>query len=126
MQLMPKTASMLSKKLKIPHAGYKRNIAHNVASGAAYLDMLRGELDNGYIAPIASYNAGKHNVLRWMNNKSEFKNLNEAVEWIETIPYGETRFYVKKVIANMVVYDHLLAEKKGKPIAIASLKAYFS
>lgn len=116
MQLMPKTAAMLSKKLGIPSRSYKSNINHNIASGSAYLDMLMNDLNNSHIGAIGSYNAGKTNVQKWMmqnGNLDDLKTIEQAIDWIESIPFGETRFYVKKVIANLITYDFLLNKRYG-------------
>lgn len=128
MQLMPKTAAMLSKKLGIPSRSYKYNINSNIASGSAYLDMLMDDLNHSYIGAIGSYNAGKANVQKWMvhnGNLNDLKTIEQAIDWIESIPFGETRFYVKKVIANVIIYDYLLNKRYGvKPKT--SPKSYLS
>lgn len=128
MQLMPKTALMLSKKLGIPSRFYKSNIGHNIASGSAYLDMLMNDLNQSYIGSIASYNAGKSNAQKWNvynGNLNDLKSIEQSIDWIESIPFGETRFYVKKVIANIITYDYLINKRYGVKTKI-NPKSYLS
>lgn len=129
MQLMPKTAAQLSKKLNIHPKSYRSNVKHNIASGSEYLNSLKAQLNHSYIATIASYNAGKSNVTLWIKSNgdpTQLKKIDNIIDWIESIPFSETRFYVKKVIANMVIYDHILNPQKTKQSSLRNLKSYLS
>ena len=65
---------------------------------------------------MAAYNAGHKRVDRWLDiNGDPLKNKIDFEEWIELIPYKETRDYVQKVLENLTVYKYLV---KGKDIDI--------
>jgi soluble lytic murein transglycosylase len=114
MQLMPATAKQYAKILGLPHNGFKVSASHNVAKGVYYLDALT--LNFGSIVPaIAAYNAGEGAVARWIEaygNPTNKKSRYEIIDWIESIPYSETRLYVKKVLENMIVYEKILQPNK--------------
>jgi soluble lytic murein transglycosylase len=104
MQLMPATAAMVEgagrkslpvEKLKEPEL--------NISYGTKHMKDLLTEYDNNIIAVIASYNAGGKTVNRWLKNFGTFP----QDEFIEQIPYGETRDYVKKVLAATAIYSRL-------------------
>lgn len=110
MQLMPDTAAKLAKTLGLDANAYINNPAANVQKGSAYVDQLYSQYES-LILTIAAYNAGPGNVRKWVNtigDPRKMTTLNEKINWIESIPFAETRNYVKKVIENMVLYDNIL------------------
>lgn len=111
MQIMPETGRRLAQRLGLPKDGYARNPALNVRKGVAYLDQLHSQYGS-LILTIAAYNAGPGNVKKWVEmygDPSRFKSLDKKLNWIESIPFAETRNYVKKVLENMVIYDSMLS-----------------
>ena len=115
MQLLPQTAKSVAKTLKINFEKNKltSDIKYNVKLGANYLGSLIKKYDGSYPLAIAAYNAGPHNVNKWikrMGNPSDTKK--ELIDWIERIPYGETRNYVQRVLENLTVYRELLGNKE--------------
>ena len=120
MQLMPRTAHKLAKQLKLPRNAYRYSADANVAKGSKYVDDLYNRFGS-HILTIASYNAGPHRSARWIKrygNPKNIKTVHDTVDWIEQIPYGETRFYVKKVLENLTIYEYLLnsSSKKQKTL----------
>ncbi len=114
MQLMPQTAMDISKILSLPKDAFAKDPKSNVAIGVAYFDSLYEKNDKDLILAIASYNAGYGNVKKWINrfgDVSKFKSLEEKIDWIESIPFHQTRDYVKKVLENAVLYDYLLTSE---------------
>ena len=110
MQLMPRTAHMLAKQLGLAKNSYISNANSNVAKGVEYIDQLYKRYDS-YILTIAAYNAGPSNVNRWIKTYGDprkFKKRDEIIKWIESVPFEETRFYIKKVLENYVVYSSML------------------
>lgn len=109
MQLMPKTAQITARQYKLKYAGIKslKEPLTNITFGTAHLNKLHQELNNHPLLVIAAYNAGKNAVNRWRpkNNRAI-----EADIWVETVPYYETRKYLRHVIANHVVYQHRLGQ----------------
>ena len=124
MQIMPATAKKLAKSLGLPKSAYANNASANIAKGMHYLDELHDELNSNILAIIA-YNAGKRNAKKWVKEFGDVRLLashQDIVDWIELIPYKETRFYVKKVLANYVVYDSMSSKNHSANTIIEFLK----
>ena len=106
MQLMPETAAAVLHEKKIdPERLYDPEL--NIRLGTRHLKDLLDQYNGDRIAVIASYNAGAHNVNRW---RKTFGSL-AADEFVESIPFGETRDYVKKVLATAALYQRLYGLK---------------
>lgn len=102
MQLMPQTAALVMKEKKLdPERLYDPDL--NIRLGTKHLRELIDKYSGNQIAVIASYNAGAHNVNRWLKTYVDLKDE----EFIESIPFGETRDYVKKVLAAQAIYRKL-------------------
>ena len=114
MQLMPATAKWVAKKIGL--AGYDHSQVHdtqtNVLLGTSYMRLVMENLDNHPVLASAAYNAGPGRARRWRADWAM-----EGAIYAETIPFSETRDYVKKVMSNAVYYTALFT---GKP---DSLKA---
>ncbi len=108
MQLMPATAHWVAKKIGL--AGYHpQRVAEtevNLTLGVNYLRMVLDSLDNDPVLASAAYNAGPGRARQWRGDKPL-----EAAIYIETIPFTETRDYVKKVLSNTVYYAALFEDK---------------
>lgn len=106
MQLMPATAAHVAKKLEMPYKKSKlTDPAYNVQLGSYYLGSMLERYDGSYILAIASYNAGPGNVDKWVKRYGQPpRNLEAAVNWMESIPFSETRNYVQRVLENLQVY----------------------
>lgn len=115
LQLMPSTARHVAGKLKV---GYSRrrlttDPAYNIRLGRAYLDEMLQRWRNSYILAIASYNAGPHNVKKWVNRNGDPRDAGiDPIDWIELIPFDETRTYVQRVLGNLQVFRHRLQPGK--------------
>ncbi|MCP4355315.1 MAG: lytic transglycosylase domain-containing protein [Proteobacteria bacterium] len=102
MQIMPGTAKHIRNqqgKRALPKS-YVYNPVINVKLGQFYLGYLLEEFNGNLIYSIAAYNAGLGNVKKWVKKNK----VDNPVEFIESIPFHETRGYVKKVMANYWVY----------------------
>jgi soluble lytic murein transglycosylase len=86
--------------------------------GAAYLADLLDKFADSVPMAVAGYNAGPNRVSDWvaMNGDPRTPNV-DVVDWIELIPFGETRNYVQRVIENQVVYRALRGEARPHPLA---------
>jgi len=108
MQLMPKTAAMLAKKLR--HSSktqidlFEANT--NIHLGSHYLKMMLENHKKNPVLATAAYNAGPGRVQKWLPDYDT-----AADAWIETIPYHETRDYVKNVLTSTMIYQQLLGKK---------------
>ncbi|QEX16719.1 lytic transglycosylase [Hypericibacter terrae] len=114
MQLMPRTAKQIAKKLQLPYSDAKltKDPSYNIKLGRAYLGDLVNGFDGSYILAIASYNAGPARVQSWMSEFGDPRDRGvDAIDWIETIPFSETRNYVQRVLENLQVYRHRLNGK---------------
>lgn len=119
MQLLPGTALLTAKKLGLPFAPPDIwDPETNVTLGSAYLGQMIDARDGSYILGIASYNAGPRNALNWA---SDFgpppSDVEGAVNWIENIPFGETRNYVQRVLENLQIYRQLLKQSERVKLA---------
>ncbi len=104
MQLMPATASWVARKVGL--GSYTPSRVNepelNIALGTHYLKLVLEDLGHPVLA-LAAYNAGPARARRWRDPKPL-----EGAIYAETIPFKETRDYVKKVMANTVYYAQLL------------------
>ncbi|HYL88665.1 MAG TPA: transglycosylase SLT domain-containing protein [Burkholderiales bacterium] len=105
MQVMPRTARFISQRIGVRH--YQRKgvteVQTNVTLGAGYLKLVLNQLGSEVLAS-AAYNAGPNRARRWRDDSRPL----EGAVYIETIPFPETRDYVKKVMANSVFYAALI------------------
>ena len=108
MQIMPATARWIARRLGIKrfHPNEMRDPAKNIRFGAYYLKHVQTTLDGSPVLATAAYNAGPGRAQRWRDNRPM-----EAAIYIESIPFSETRDYVKKVMSNAMYY----AARFGQP-----------
>jgi len=112
MQLMPATAKDTAKKVNnITYYSPKQLLEPitNVHLGTYYLNNVYLQNDNNRILSSAAYNAGPNRVKKWLNNSN---GKLDAVAFIESIPFNETRNYVKSVLVYDHIYQQILGEKK--------------
>lgn len=107
MQLMPGTAREQAGKLGVGYDGYKliSDPSYNVMLGSAYFQRLLNNWNGSVPLAVASYNAGSGNVRKWIARNGDPRGQTDMIQWIEAIPFTETRAYVQRVIENSVVYD---------------------
>ncbi|MEK9967896.1 MAG: lytic transglycosylase domain-containing protein, partial [Ferrovibrio sp.] len=111
MQLMPATAKGVAKDLKVgfDQRQLTQNASYNVRLGSHYLKGLLQNWDNNYVLALAGYNAGEARVRRWIQDWGDPRQPNvDVIDWIELIPFSETRNYVQRVLEGVQVYRHLL------------------
>jgi peptidoglycan lytic transglycosylase len=109
MQLMPRTARWVARKIGLVEYEPQdvAEVETNVTLGTGYLKMVLDDLGHEVLAS-AAYNAGPRRARSWRDAKTL-----EGAVYVETIPFGETRRYVKKVMANAVIYAALLGEPRA-------------
>ena len=103
MQLMPATAKQVSGKGGAFNQAELTRPDFNISCGTQHLKDLLKQHDNSLVLAVAAYNAGSTPVTRW---RKKFGTLRED-EFIENIPYAETRDYVKKVLSGALLYNRL-------------------
>jgi soluble lytic murein transglycosylase len=116
MQLMPATAAMLSKKAGLDYAPGKllNDPVYNMTLGATYLQSRLDLFAGNHVLAIASYNAGAGNVGKWIAANGDPRDPSvDVIDWIEQIPFKETRDYVMRVLENAVVYKTIEPGRKA-------------
>jgi len=107
MQLMPRTALQVARRLRVPYSRRRltRDPHYNLRLGQAYLADILEDYDGSLILALAGYNAGPLRVERWLRRYGDpGPNIYAAIDWIESIPFTETRNYVQRVLENLIVY----------------------
>lgn len=114
MQLMPGTARGLARKYKQRHsvARLTAHPSYNVMLGTALLGDLIAQFNGSYIMTFAGYNAGPGNARKWVERYGDPRGgRTDPVDWVESIPFTETRKYVQKVMQNVHIYRSLLTPR---------------
>ncbi|OLP18937.1 tail length tape measure protein [Leptolyngbya sp. 'hensonii'] len=113
MQVMPDTADWVAGKIRLKNYKLSDPI-DNINLGTWYLDYTHREYQDNSLLAVASYNAGPGNVADWISKQG----LHDPDEFIEAIPFDETRDYVKSVFGNywnyLRLYDPATAQKLTK------------
>jgi soluble lytic murein transglycosylase len=107
MQLMPGTASDMARDLGLEHdrARVLTDWAYNARLGSAYLAYLADRFDGNIVMMSAGYNAGPARPDRWIDRFGDpRRGAMDVVDWIEHIPFRETRNYVMRVAESLPVY----------------------
>ena len=117
MQLMPYTAKLVAKQAKLPYSKSRltSDPEYNINLGSHYIAGLILQYDGAYPFATAAYNAGPKRVKHWKKiNKNPQKKQIDFVDWVELIPFKETRNYVQRVMENYNVYRYILEKKPIK------------
>ena len=109
MQLMPGTAREQAGKLGMGYdpSRLTTDPVYNVTLGTAYFQRMLNIWDGNAPLAIASYNAGSGNAGKWVNRFGDPRRGKDVLQFIEQIPFSETKAYVQRVIENSVVYDRM-------------------
>lgn len=114
MQLMPATAKRMARSLKVRNHSTARltsDPGHNMLLGSAYLDSMLGRFDGSMVMALAAYNAGPTSVKRWIKSYGYPRgSLDRSIDWIESIPYSETRNYVQRILETLPIYRWKLGD----------------
>lgn len=107
MQLLSSTARITARKEGIPYSQSRlfSDPNYNLTIGAAHLSHLMERFSGSYIMVLAAYNAGPHRVDRWIETYGDPRQPDvDPLDWVELIPFSETRNYVMRVLENTQVY----------------------
>jgi soluble lytic murein transglycosylase len=114
MQLIPSTAREEANKAGITYmsASLIDDAGYNIRLGNNHIQRLLARYDGSYPLAFAAYNAGPGNVNKWLRaNGDPRTGAVEWVDWIEQIPFFETKNYVQRVVENAAVYEQLYPQR---------------
>lgn len=125
MQLLPGTGTLMARELGLEFepAMLFSNPSLNVTLGSAYLGKMVEEFGPSIALVAAGYNAGPGRPRRWITEIGDPRLPDvDVVDWVETIPFAETRTYVMRVVEGVVIYRAKLRGSPGPINVIAELK----
>jgi len=137
MQLMPRTAAQMASRQNLNFAKHRltSDPKYNLRLGIAYLHDLLDTFSGSYLLALAAYNAGPTRVDQWIQQFGDPRSpTTDPVDWVERLPFEETRKYVKKILAGLQIFrdklglppkpngifHDLRGEGRGRPTANAS------
>lgn len=121
LQVMPITARHICRdhKIKCDIPRLNTDSSYNAMIASAYLGDRKQEFGGSYVLTLAGYNAGPGRARQWMRRFGDPRKPDvDVIDWIETIPFEETREYVKKVLSNVQMYRARLGE--ARPVRLVS------
>lgn len=112
MQIIPSTCKAVAQSLKM-HCDLRKltkDPNYNIKLGSSYIHSVINNFDGSYIMAIAGYNGGPHNLPKWTEIYGDPRNMKlyHVIDWLESIPFYETRNYVQRVVENIEVYKYIL------------------
>lgn len=107
MQMINSTARVTARRAKIPYqrSWLTSDPEYAARLGAQHLHDLLREFDGSYIMAAAAYNAGGHRVRQWNKTYGDPRlGQIDPIDWLESLPFSETRNYIQRVMENLEVY----------------------
>jgi soluble lytic murein transglycosylase len=122
MQLMPATARAMARELGEPSLATRLfEPLANMRLGTAYLAKRLEDFDRAVPLALAAYNAGAHRVRQWLNVNGDPRiGETDPIDWIELIPFNETRNYVMRVIESQTIYQARAGAGSAHPVLVMS------
>ncbi len=108
MQIMPHTGRFIAKglNLSLSHPNQLLDANTNIQFGINYLRTVLDRFNQNTVLATAAYNAGSQRIKSWLPKEKRL----DADQWIELIPFTETRNYLKQVLAYSTIYDQRRGE----------------
>ena len=124
MQVMLNSAKMDARQAKLPYrpGALLSDPAYNMQLGMTECRAHLDRFDGSWVLAIAAYNAGPTNVRKWLASNGDPR-ATDPIDWIEQIPFAETRNYVERVLENVEVYRARLAGREMPLKILADLYA---
>ena len=119
MQILPTTAKETAKKIGRSYdlAALTSDPGYNLLLGTAYFSDLSRSFDGSMVLSVAAYNAGPGNVRKWIDTFGDPRQQGvNPVDWVERIPFSETRSYVQRVLENWQIYR----QRQGRQASLRS------
>jgi len=123
LQVLPSTGRHTARRLGIAfdETLLTTDGPYNAILGAGYLQEMSDQFDGTLSLIAAAYNAGPGRPIRWMRLFGDPRNSStDPIDWVEMIPFGETRNYVMRVTESVVIYRAILAGRSG-PIGLTDI-----
>ena len=120
MQIMPTTAKRVAKRYRLRHSTAKLTThpAYNAMLGAALLGDLIDQFNGSYVLTFVGYNAGPGRARQWLKIYGDPRNGQvDPVDWVESVPFTETRKYIQKVLQNVQVYRSRINPRAVVPLS---------
>jgi len=108
MQLMPTVAKNLCKQMNINYMAHKltEDAHYNIRIGSFFLSSLMEKFSGHKVLALAAYNAGERPVKEWLKDYGDLRSANiDTLDWIESIPFSETRTYVMRIMESLPLYE---------------------
>jgi len=121
MQLMPATARATARDLgeTYRYSWLTDDLDYNLTLAMHHLAEVVDDYDGSYVIALAAYNAGSHRANRWIRDYGDPRDPDvDPVDWVESIPFSETRNYVQRVMENLQVYRSRLNDDAAVPLLI--------
>ncbi len=118
MQMIPRYARVEASRVGVPfrESWLTDDPIYNLRLGRGFLDELVDQFNGSYVLAACAYNAGPSRARQWIRELGDPRSPGvDVVDWVEQIPFGETRNYVQRVLENTQVYRHRLT---GEPAQI--------
>jgi soluble lytic murein transglycosylase len=118
MQLIPSTAQLQARRIGMTYqrGALTSDPQYNMTLGSSHLADLVDDFNGSYVLAAVGYNAGSHRAREWIGDWGDPRSRSvDVVDWVELIPFAETRNYVQRVMENLQVYRYRLA---GEPVEI--------
>jgi soluble lytic murein transglycosylase len=123
MMLRPDTARIVAKGMGVPYADAMLwDPDYNLRLGNVYLGQMISRMGGSYLLAAAAYNAGANRPLRWTPTCGDPRMGADPEDFIECVPFGETRDYMMRVMENLEVYRARLAGGSGPLTLSADLR----
>lgn len=117
MQFMPATARNEARLRGLPYrkSWLTDDPGYNMTLGGQHLDTLLGQFNGSYIMAAAAYNAGPSRPKQWVKDYGDPRTGQvDPIDWVEFIPFSETRNYVQRVLENTQIYRQRLSGEEGE------------
>jgi len=121
MQMMPAVARVTARRVGLPYRyeSLTYDPEYNMRLGRYHLQEVIDEFDGSYILALAAYNAGGHRSRRWIEDYGDPRTSEiDPIDWLESIPFSETRNYVQRVMENLQVYRYRLGDGSSVPLEL--------
>jgi soluble lytic murein transglycosylase len=122
MQLIPSTARMTANRHGIAYSGADAlyNPSLNMQLGMAHMGDLLADYGGSYVMTAGAYNAGGGRVNEWTGRFGDPRSSStDAIDWVERVPFGETRNYIMRVLENAQIYRAILNGREA-PLQLAA------